>query len=632
MSIDVSVIVPTYNTGEYLDKTMQSLVGQSLDPERYEVIAVDDGSTDETPSRLDALAGANRQVRVFHEANSGWSGRPRNVGLDNARGDFVFFCDHDDWLARGALERMVDQAHRTNADIVIPKTVGHGRGVPRDIFYRTPDASEDESPRPTLLMSALSPHKMFRRAMIESNGLRFPEGKRRLEDHLFVTQAYFAASLVSVVRDFSCYHHLRRSDAGNAIYTPLEPVSYYGFVRETIEVIEANTTPGPERDDFLERPYLVEMLGRTGLRGFRESAPEHRRLLFSQMRQLLVDAFEEEYDERFGCLVRARAAATRADRLDLVEALNDSTNAVKVTASVLRSHWSAGQLELEVEARPVDADGVGLQVTSAGELGWLPPPGLIPDQLTVRPDSAEALQTSPAHVVLVNRVSSEEWLVPSELTLQLDDEGDPQRRALVFRGRVQLDPRTVGGGRLLARGIWDLNLRCRVFGGRYHCRVTASGDAVAQPAVLTQRGVSVIPYTSDSGLVSVDVGEFRRTLLSEVLSRGLGPWSRARDGLDVSLSVHVQTETVSREVPALTVYVDGEARAQCRASLDLSATPVVLHLDRPTVLEAGTKLPKGQLTAGFEDVGRQGMSAVGIVSVDRRGRLVDLQLTDITSG
>src|SRR5215213_10627393 len=115
----VSVIVPVYNPAADIDDCIASLLDQSLPASDYEAIFVDDGSTDATPARLDELAAEHANVRVEHIPNSGWPGRPRNVGIELARGDFVYFVDHDDWLGREALERLYATATVDEADIVI---------------------------------------------------------------------------------------------------------------------------------------------------------------------------------------------------------------------------------------------------------------------------------------------------------------------------------------------------------------------------------------------------------------------------------------------------------------------------------------------------------------------------------
>src|SRR4051794_37738680 len=130
----VSAIVPVYNPGSDIDDCIRTLLDQSLPPADYEVIFVDDGSTDGTGERLEALAAAHANVRVEHIPNSGWPGRPRNVGLDMARGEFVYFVDNDDWVGREALERCYERAVRDDADIVIGKVVGHGKRVSRELF------------------------------------------------------------------------------------------------------------------------------------------------------------------------------------------------------------------------------------------------------------------------------------------------------------------------------------------------------------------------------------------------------------------------------------------------------------------------------------------------------------------
>jgi poly(ribitol-phosphate) beta-N-acetylglucosaminyltransferase len=81
----ISVIVPVYNPGSNIDDCIRTLLGQTMPAGECELIFVDDGSTDDTPGRLDALAAAHAHVRVEHIPNSSWPGRPRNVGIDMAR-------------------------------------------------------------------------------------------------------------------------------------------------------------------------------------------------------------------------------------------------------------------------------------------------------------------------------------------------------------------------------------------------------------------------------------------------------------------------------------------------------------------------------------------------------------------
>ena len=124
------------------------------------------------------------------------------------------FVDQDDWLGDEALERMYAYAVANDADIVIGKMVGRSRPVPA---AAVPDATV---PHATLadssLMDSLTPHKMFRRAFLREHGLRFPEGRRRLEDHVFVVSAYLHAGGISVLVDYACYFHIARGDGGNA--------------------------------------------------------------------------------------------------------------------------------------------------------------------------------------------------------------------------------------------------------------------------------------------------------------------------------------------------------------------------------------------------------------------------------
>src|SRR3954447_17924111 len=165
----VSAIVPVYNPGSNIDDCIRSLLEQSLPSDQYEVIFVDDGSTDDTPERLDKLAAEHDNVRVEHIPNSGWPGRPRNVGIDMARGEYIYFIDNDDWIGREALGRLYEAAKSSGDEIITGRVVGHGKFIPRGLFKAPAEHLTIDDPR---LLSLLTPHKLFKKSLLEENGIR----------------------------------------------------------------------------------------------------------------------------------------------------------------------------------------------------------------------------------------------------------------------------------------------------------------------------------------------------------------------------------------------------------------------------------------------------------------------------
>ena len=91
----VSVIVPVYNSKQYLSRCIDSILNQSVTG--FELLLIDDGSTDDSGSMCDIYAEKDSRVRVFHKENGGVSSA-RNLGLDNAKGEWVTFVDSDDWI------------------------------------------------------------------------------------------------------------------------------------------------------------------------------------------------------------------------------------------------------------------------------------------------------------------------------------------------------------------------------------------------------------------------------------------------------------------------------------------------------------------------------------------------------
>lgn len=115
----VSVIVPVYNVEKYIEKSVKSIKNQTL--KDIEILLVDDGSTDTSGEICDQMAKEDPRIRVFHKKNGGVSSA-RNLGLDNAKGDYISFCDADDWMEPDMLEILYKMAMKY--EMMIPM-VGH---------------------------------------------------------------------------------------------------------------------------------------------------------------------------------------------------------------------------------------------------------------------------------------------------------------------------------------------------------------------------------------------------------------------------------------------------------------------------------------------------------------------------
>lgn len=111
-----SIVVPCYNVGKYIDECVLSIIKQ--DYEDFEVILVDDGSTDTTPQKLDSYANMDSRIRVVHKKNGGLTSA-RKAGTEEARGDYIVPIDGDDWIEEDYLSSVATALENDNIDLVI---------------------------------------------------------------------------------------------------------------------------------------------------------------------------------------------------------------------------------------------------------------------------------------------------------------------------------------------------------------------------------------------------------------------------------------------------------------------------------------------------------------------------------
>ncbi|MFF3332361.1 glycosyltransferase [Streptomyces sp. NPDC002888] len=510
MPVKVSVIVPVYNPGPYIEDCVASLLRQSMPADAYEVIFVDDGSTDETPARLDALAAEDPRFRVVHQENSGWSGKPRNVGIAAARGEYVMFVDNDDHLGDEALERMYAYGVANGADVVVGKMAGKGRGVPVELFRTNrPRASVENAP----LIDSLTPHKMVRRAFLERIGLRFPEGRRRLEDHVFVAEAYLRAENVSVLSDYVCYYHVKRDDESNAGFRRFEPAGYFKNLREALDVVERYTEPGPLRDRLFRRWLRVEMVERLRGRRFLNLPEDYRKELFEEIHGVVVERFGPGVAAGLPPAQRVVAALAAADRFDDAVAFAEWEATLALRAEPQDVEWRDGVLRVGFRAEFV-RDGRPVEFPAGPFYPGEPPLDVSEAVTWVSADAVERFAGAPADLQLKERSSAAPYFQPVEVTRETVPVGDGTRVRLVLRVTATVDPARAASGGPLGDGLWDAFVRVRLGGWTKECRLgPAARTARPTPYAGVVDGLVVLPYwTRAHTSLALDVGRAGRRL------------------------------------------------------------------------------------------------------------------------
>lgn len=131
----ISVIIPVYNTPNELSRCLESIIGQTY--HNLEIICIDDGSTDGSEQIVDKYADLDKRIRAIHKTNGGESSA-RNAGLEMATGQYIAFCDCDDWLDLDMYEVLAEILENERVDIVAAGWYKEFSGESRQIINELP--------------------------------------------------------------------------------------------------------------------------------------------------------------------------------------------------------------------------------------------------------------------------------------------------------------------------------------------------------------------------------------------------------------------------------------------------------------------------------------------------------------
>lgn len=220
----ISIIVPVYNSGKYLQSTIDKLKGQ-LYP-NIEVILIDDGSTDGSSSICEVTSRIDNRFRYVRVENGG-PGRARNIGLSLATGDLVGFCDSDDIIESDIYSTLENKINQFNADLVMcdafcerdrqnfglpwkDGTIFENKKIKTDLIASMIGNKNDDEKTAPVWGSVW--RCLFRRRIIENNKIRFPEDIHFAEDLVFCLR-YLNASKKVVICDRTLYYYRNNEDS-----------------------------------------------------------------------------------------------------------------------------------------------------------------------------------------------------------------------------------------------------------------------------------------------------------------------------------------------------------------------------------------------------------------------------------
>ena len=162
----ISIIVPVYNTAGYIEQCVNSLLAQPIPDDDFEILLVNDGSTDQSLDVMQRFLIENPDIIEIIDTENGGQGHARNLALDVAQGDYIGFADSDDWVADDMYARLLGVAEESDADIAVCNAYSVS-GTEMTVMNARPQGTD---------ISAAGSvwNKIFRRSLIGS--IRFPEG------------------------------------------------------------------------------------------------------------------------------------------------------------------------------------------------------------------------------------------------------------------------------------------------------------------------------------------------------------------------------------------------------------------------------------------------------------------------
>lgn len=214
----ISIIIPVYNAKDYLERCLDSVVNQTL--KDIEIICVNDCSTDNSLEILNNYAQNDTRIKVINCKTNGGESIARNIGLDNATGEFLAFVDNDDTVDLDFYEKLYNKAKKEDADISKGEVhvIDYNR---KELYPKTNTFIEKYNS--ILYFCFYWWTAIYKTSLIKENNIRLIENYPLGGDVLFLNEALLKTNKLSLVND-TFYHYYRREDSGDSKILSFEKV------------------------------------------------------------------------------------------------------------------------------------------------------------------------------------------------------------------------------------------------------------------------------------------------------------------------------------------------------------------------------------------------------------------------
>lgn len=187
----LSVIIPAYNSEQTIKSCITSVMQQDSSNMEYEIVVIDDGSTDRTGEILDRLKKEQIGLKVYHIPNGGVS-HARNYGINHAKGELLFFLDSDDCIEKDCLKELVDSFEKSKADLIAAEIVDEGgTSLAAKNWFKTKgsffaDSINSMGTNMMYIRMGSAVGKLYKKSIILDNNIYFDNEIALAEDLIFV--------------------------------------------------------------------------------------------------------------------------------------------------------------------------------------------------------------------------------------------------------------------------------------------------------------------------------------------------------------------------------------------------------------------------------------------------------------